>query len=480
MKTINLAKIEEAKLEYLVEAFKAGQALTVIEKLGGVLSRKIGKKIKFATSPIKYQNEYGSFAGFLGSIGNSGYIILEFLLTKSDVPYSWSFYETLGGKPDYTVDISGMNIVQIVNNIVENLAEDGIVNFDPMKLAASTEKDYQFKVLDERRPPVGNVDEWVPVIEKWVAQEPKMLDILQKESVPKIYSDYFMKWASDKPRYAELKYYLFNKVVKRFLLQRGLSNKTMKPRKKGSKARHIEDPILNAQMQDVVESMSWRKKFQILEKYIKGMVNNMVQSIYLYGSPGSGKSKTTIDTLDAEKVDYKVYKGGVKGTDELVQLLYNNRDNTIMVFDDFDSVRKNKDQVNILKGALENQPVREVTWVAKAKSGFNFPPKFEFSSGIIFISNDPKLDSALASRSINIEISLNSDQMIDKMNATLAEFMPEVPMNIKKKALDYASEVAGGVAGGIDYRILNSLIVAIQIDPSDWKTTAQLVLASLG
>lgn len=480
MKTINLTEIEKTRLSYLAEAFKAGQAVTVVEKLGGILSRKIGKKIKFATTPMKYQNDYGSFAGFLGSVGNSGYIILEFLLTKSDVPYSWSFYETLGGKPDYTVDIQGLNIVQVVNNIVENLSEDGIVDIEPTQLSASDNREIKFKVLDERRPPIGSVEDWIPVIEKWVAQEPKVLDLLQKESLPKVYSENFMKWVKDKPRYAELKYYLFSKVVKRFLLQRGLTNKTLKPRKKGSKARYIEDPVMNAQMQDVVESMSWRKKFDKLEKYIKGLVNNMVQSIYLYGTPGSGKSKTVIDTLDSENVDYKVYKGGVKGTDELVQILYNNRDNTIMVFDDFDSVRRNKDQVNILKSALENAPVREITWATKAKRGFNFPPQFEFSSGVIFISNDPRLDSALASRSINLEISLNADQMIDKMNATLAEFMPEVSMNIKKKALDFASEVAGGVAGGIDYRILQSIIVAIQIDPDDWKSTAQLVLASLG
>lgn len=449
------------------EAFSSGSASSVVQKLGGILGRKIGMSITFADIPLEYKNSYGTFAGFLGSVSNGMFIKINFLLSGSDSIESYDIYlDGYDNAPTYTVDTRGFNIIQVVNSITENLIDDGEVNDG---------------ALQERDMPT-TPESVATIIDRMVSEDKSILASLQKDSMADLFNGIWDDFVKDKPNYRSIKYYLFAKGVKTYLLQRGMTNKTFKPRKKGSKEAQIKDPALAAQFEEVVETIEWKEKFDFLDGVLAEVYKGYVQSVYVYGSPGSGKSYQVVNTLDKLGADYKVYKGGVKGIDELIRILYNNREDTIMVFDDFDSVLKQKDSANIFKAILENKPVRTLTYVdtsrGKNKAMSDIPQKFDFTSAIVFISNSPKLDSAVASRSIVLEISLSNEDMVAKMKSTLSEYRPDIDMSIKLKALEYMQEISEGVAG-LDYRMMDNIIIAMKVNPSGWKKMALWMMNSV-
>ncbi len=472
----NFLESELKTSEWLDEAFGGGKASSVVIKLGNILSKKIGKKILFTTVPLQYSNDYGEFAGYIGKITDRDYLKINFKLTGSDTITSFDIYNSGPVTPTYTIDTEGLNIVQIVNLLVENLMEDEVVSINE-----SVSKD----ALEERGRPTGDDPEaFLPMMNKWITEEPDVLKTLQDKPVPEIFSNYFLRWAQGKPRYENIKYYNFTKILKRFLLERGLTNRTYRKRKKGSKERQIKDPILQSQLEDIAEGITWQEKFEFLRGSIAQMGAGRVQSIYLYGDPGSGKTFEVEKTLKDQSLAYKIYSGGVKGIDELVRILYNHRDNEILVFDDFaDKLLKNQDVVNILKAALQNAPSRTITYADvrrdSNKGMSDIPPQFEFSSGIIFISNYAKLESAIASRSLVLELSFSNEEVLEKISQTLANFRPEVPMAKKKEALEYAQELAPGVKS-IDYRMIDNILVAMDISPSNWKKMSLLLMQSAG
>ena len=80
-------------------------------------------------------------------------------------------------------------------------------------------------------------------------------------------------------------------------------------------------------------------------------------------------------------------------------------------------------------------------------------------------------------RSMAIEINLTNEQMIDKIKKTLQSFHPEIDMKIKEQALAFLKEWAPGVKA-IDYRELEKVCIAIEIQGNDWKNFAILMLSS--
>jgi hypothetical protein len=174
------------------------------------------------------------------------------------------------------------------------------------------------------------------------------------------------------------------------------------------------------------------------------------------------------------KVEIHLFKGGVKGVNEVVRILYKYRDNAIIVFDDCDVLMHGKETNGIMKAALDNSPVREVTWVLdknmdkNPKSKNYIPPRFQFTSGIVFISNETNFDAAIRSRSLNVEINLTNTEMVDKMTKTASKFHPEIGMKEKLEVLDYLTEVSSGVRA-IDYRGFECALMMRMAQPQKWK-----------
>ena len=442
------------------EAFQAGTASKVIQKVMNVVERRTGQSITVASIPYNYENSYGRFSGYF-CVANNQIFRINFLTSSSDYIYSIDLYKG-NNTPKVTVDLYQLNVVQCIEAISDEL-ENGLSM--PLK-EDSGRKDY---VSSERKK---------KLFDFWIKEEPNSLEMLQTRKLPEVYVAFLKK---DQEYNKELNLASFVQLAKEHLFSLGLTNPTFRPRKKGSVEKEVVDRAMEDKFLDIVDSMGWFEKFEFLKGTIKQMYKGNINSIFVYGNPGTGKSYEIINLLDELNADYKLYKGNViKGTDDLFRLLYNNKENRILVFDDADKVIMNTD-VNIWKTILENTYEREITYVDvkrnKNRNLSDIPPVFTFTSSVIFISNSPKINSAIASRSVVLNVKLSNEQALEKIEATLKDFLPDVDLRMKREALDYAKEISNGIKN-VDYRSVEKIIIARQINPKDWKKYALWMLAS--
>ena len=127
----------------------------------------------------------------------------------------------------------------------------------------------------------------------------------------------------------------------------------------------------------------------------------------------------------------------------LYRTLFENN-NSIVVFDDCDAVLKDPIALNLLKGALDSYGKRIISWNADMRDD-DLPRSFEFTGRVIFISNmdQDRIDQAIRSRSMMIDLSMTLDQKIERMKhiAASESFLPEYDLEIKADALDLITEI---------------------------------------
>lgn len=469
-----IRKGSEIIISELQEAFGSGKASSVAEKLFNILGRKLGMSFNFSEIPMGYENSFGTFAGYLGLTSDGLCLRINFKLSGSDSIESFDlFLSGISDQPDVTVETNGLNIIQIVDLISETLVDENEV--DEYVLEEST---------IQERSNFSKPEEIIYILEKWVTENKDIISILQKKAVPEIFSDEWQTYVSDKPNYKEIKYYIFSKALKQFLLGRGMTNKTYRARKNGSKERQIEDPILASQIDDIVAALSWKEKFAFIDLVVEDATKGKTKSIIVKGSPGSGKTHQVLQTLDSLNADYRIYSGGVKNLDALILLLYKHADadDRVLVFDDFDSVLSQVDSSNIFKAILQDSPERIITYVDVGrdtkKNMKDIPQRFIFKPSIIFITNKTKMDSAIESRSIVLDITLTNDEMLEKIEDTLESYRPEVDMSMKRTALEFCQEIAKGVKT-LDFRMMDNVLRAMQLSPANWKKIALWMMKSV-
>lgn len=201
-------------------------------------------------------------------------------------------------------------------------------------------------------------------------------------------------------------------------------------------------------------------------------------SLVITGQPGLGKTFQVIAMLNEmgmrEGWDYVHVKGRASAAGMFITL-YENRDK-LVIFDDCDSVFRDVDAVNVLKGALDSYDRRVISWISakplKDGDGDEMPRSFTFTGQVIFISNMDisRIDPAIRSRAFVTDISLTNDQMIQRMRALLKDIEPKAPLNQKQEALDAliaAYERYSGVE--LNFRSLIKSIRIRQAGFGNWK-----------
>jgi hypothetical protein len=204
-------------------------------------------------------------------------------------------------------------------------------------------------------------------------------------------------------------------------------------------------------------------------------------SLVITGQPGLGKTFQVIAMLNEmgmrEGWDYVHVKGRASAAGMFITL-YENCDK-LVIFDDCDSVFRDVDAVNVLKGALDSYDRRVISWISakplKDGDGDEMPRSFTFTGQVIFISNMDisRIDPAIRSRAFVTDISLTNDQMIQRMRALLNDIEPKAPLSQKQEALDAliaAYERYSGVE--LNFR---SLIKSIRIRQAGFGNWQQMV-----
>ena len=174
---------------------------------------------------------------------------------------------------------------------------------------------------------------------------------------------------------------------------------------------------------------------------------------------------------------FKVIKGysTAKG---LYRELFWNKD-SVIVFDDTDSILKDPVALNLLKGALDSYDKRIISWNADMKDD-DLPRSFQFNGRVIFISNlkRAQMDAALKTRAYVVDLAMNLQQKIDRMTALTAsaEFMPQFDIQHKRDALKLIKDI-GVRAKEVSLRSLQA-VTRIRAAGGNWRALAEYTLTN--
>ena len=261
--------------------------------------------------------------------------------------------------------------------------------------------------------------------------------------------------------------------------------------------------VSTAPVQDnVPERFNVNERFDFLTDLVTMVADRTSPSLVVTGEGGLGKTYTVNHSLieagmqnTADLVGFgtddlltpgqsrKLYTviKGYSSPKGLYRSLFENR-NRVLVFDDCDSVLRDPTALQLLKGALDSYDKRIISW--NVDSGFggedDLPRSFEFKGGIIFISNLPlhKVDQAVRSRSLCVDLSMTLDQKIERMGAIIKsdEFLPEFDFSTKAEALKFVDKMKHD-ASEISLRSLIS-VTKVAARGGNWQRLAEYVLTA--
>ena len=245
--------------------------------------------------------------------------------------------------------------------------------------------------------------------------------------------------------------------------------------------RTIEPSILKRSNQVIQSEFDIDARFNYLGTYLEMILDKELYSLIITGEGGIGKSFTVMEKLNEynliEGDDYVIIKGFATAK-ALYATLYEENGKTL-IFDDTDSILKDKTAMNILKGALDTNEKRTISWLSKGFIDDGYPASFDFTGQIIFISNlnANNIDAALLSRSLSADMSMTVKDKIQRMTNVLNKIAPDISLEIKTEALHFMDEYQD-VAKEFNFRTLlklAGLIKKIGID-NDWMDNGKFLL----
>lgn len=184
-------------------------------------------------------------------------------------------------------------------------------------------------------------------------------------------------------------------------------------------------------------------RFDFLTQLTSMVVTGQTPSLVITGEGGLGKTYTvnkTIEDLNLQPTEYISFKG-YSTARGLYNTLFDNN-GKVIIFDDCDSVLEDKIAINILKSALDSYETRKISWMAKMNKNDEYPNQFEFTGRIIFISNKDrsKIDNAILSRSLVVDVSMTPDEKIERMMYIISDILPEYDLTFKMDALNFLND----------------------------------------
>jgi len=250
------------------------------------------------------------------------------------------------------------------------------------------------------------------------------------------------------------------------------------------------------EQQPKIDEFGINKRFEFVEQMVNMVSSKTIASAIITGQGGLGKTHTVIKALQNKgfkditdlasfevgavvnsRSSFRVIKGfsTAKG---LYRSLFEGNGMTL-VFDDCDSIQKDPVALNLLKGALDSYGDRYINWNADIRDE-DLPRSFKFTGSIIFISNidHNKIDQAVRSRSMCVDLSMTEDQKLERMETIItdSEFLPEYSMTYKQDALNFIKEISKNVHN----LTLRSLIMVVKIraEGNNWKELSKYVLTA--
>jgi hypothetical protein len=250
-----------------------------------------------------------------------------------------------------------------------------------------------------------------------------------------------------------------------------------------------------AQVAAKVDEFGINKRFHFVEQMVEMVAKKTIASAIITGQGGLGKSHTVMKSLKSQGLTdvtdlasfeagsvvraskcFKVVKGFSTAKGLYRTLFEGNR--MVLVFDDCDSVLKDPVALNLLKGALDSYSDRYISWNSDMKDD-ELPRSFKFEGAVVFISNMEldRVDQAIRSRAMCVDLSMTQMQKLERMAviAAEAEFLPEYSTKNKQDALDFIKSILDQVSN-LSLRSLIAVVKIARDGGKDWKDLAKYVL----
>jgi hypothetical protein len=109
------------------------------------------------------------------------------------------------------------------------------------------------------------------------------------------------------------------------------------------------------------------------------------------------------------------------------------------------------------------------------------PESFDFNGSVIFISNLPlaKIDQAVKSRAIPVDLSMTPSEKISRMRDIVEDILPEYSITDKTIVLDWLEENKN-TAKQLNIRTLQNLIkIYAEYRSADWINAAKYFLVTV-
>lgn len=150
------------------------------------------------------------------------------------------------------------------------------------------------------------------------------------------------------------------------------------------------------------------ERFDMLHKMTIAVLKGDIRGLIVSGPPGVGKSYMIEQEVDKANLLPRIAKGKsvhsvIKGSATaigLYKVLYEHSDeNSVVVFDDCDSILFDDTCLNLLKGVLDSGKSRRISWLGESRvlKNEDIPQSFNFKGTVIFITN-MKFDNTKAGR----------------------------------------------------------------------------------
>ena len=241
--------------------------------------------------------------------------------------------------------------------------------------------------------------------------------------------------------------------------------------------------VLNIEGRKVIEehSCSIQEKFDYIREIVRMVIGGVNSSALITGRPGVGKTHLVKEELcraGLEKDTDFLFFSGYTSSFGLYKLLHDHRDQ-FLVLDDFDSCFKDQKSVSILKAALDSYDTRRVDWVSdRTERSEDIESSFEFTGKIIFISNiyASRIDEAICSRSLCIDLRLTNDEVTEHMGNLINLIEPKVSVELKREVLDFISSISNCFNAYGLRTFMQAIRIRVGAGPNtDWRKMIKLL-----
>jgi len=502
----------------LEEAFRAGKTKEMLPKLLRVLSRKTGVDFYNQDSdvifPEEYTNASGKFLGFMVFMKGGGQALrFNTLLTKSERFVSIDYFTKIANTPTYTIDIPAeFNIIDVIGHV------ELILTGEYFDIINENQKIGNKKKLNEK---VSQKE----IIELWFRQNPGSLNKASARGTDwaKLLTEYIDFLDEQGHRI---------KIPSKATFQVYCGQVVNSMGNDSSNIPHVN--VRNGQPEEMINTDTASEQTfetEIIQNehlakysYMEWLFNQIkagnkeFNGVYLYGQGGIGKSYTA-ETMLKPLPNCFYFQGIIQGYTGLLQLLYDHKDNEIIVLDDTLSHKnmKNTTIQNILKLAMLPDPPNRIQVSKKAinqgvgndegetagshmdipvsgdddlvdfssEAGvlgdeMDTPEDFEFNSWLVFITNYSEVPQPIMDRIEIIEFLFSNEQISDIIGRALAVCEPvSISLERKEFALDWIRQTLRRLNSNItlSFRLFRKIAyMSVTAPPEEWEEWATIKL----